>query len=44
MCVNGVPLIEQEPGAFLLKTGEALDFRTDPPTWRNIKLQKLCTR
>jgi hypothetical protein len=40
MAADGVPLLEQEPGLFFSKTGEALDFRSDPPTWRNVKLQK----
>ena len=40
MTVEGVQLIEHEPGLFFSKTGEALDFRSDPPTWRNIVLKK----
>ncbi len=40
MALDGVPLLEQEPGLFFTKDGEALDFRADPPTWRNIRLQK----
>lgn len=40
MTVDGVQLLEYEPGLFFSKTGEALDFRSDPPTWRNIVLKK----
>jgi CubicO group peptidase (beta-lactamase class C family) len=40
LVLDGVPLLEQEPGLFFTKMGEALDFRTDPPTWRNIKLHR----
>ncbi len=40
MTVDGVPLLEHEPGLFFSKTGEALDFRSDPPTWRNVELKK----
>jgi CubicO group peptidase (beta-lactamase class C family) len=40
MTVDGVLLLEHEPGLFFSKTGEALDFRSDPPTWRNIELKK----
>ena len=40
MELDGVPLLEQEPGLFFTKVGEALDFRSDPPTWRNIALAK----
>ena len=38
MTVDGVQLLEHEPGLFFSKTGEALDFRSDPPTWRNVAL------
>ena len=31
---------EHEPGLFFESTGEALDFRTQPPTWGNIKLYR----
>ncbi len=31
-------LSEIEPGLFLAENGETLDFRGDPPTWRNIEL------
>jgi CubicO group peptidase (beta-lactamase class C family) len=40
MELDGVPLLEQEPGLFFTKLGEALDFRSDPPTWRNITLTR----
>jgi CubicO group peptidase (beta-lactamase class C family) len=40
MTLDGVPLVEYQPGLFFTKTGEALDLRGDPPTWRNIRLQK----
>lgn len=36
------PLIEHQPGLFFgANTGEALDFRDDPPTWRNIELERV---
>jgi CubicO group peptidase (beta-lactamase class C family) len=31
---------EHQPGLFFSSTGEALDFRGEIPTWRNIKLEK----
>lgn len=40
LVLDAAPLLEQEPGLFFTKGGEALDFRTDPPTWRNIRLRK----
>ncbi len=40
MTVDGVPLVEAQPGLFFSRTGEALDFRSDPPTWRNVRLIK----
>jgi hypothetical protein len=33
-------LLEYQPGLFFTPTGEALDLRTSPPTFRNIKLAK----
>jgi CubicO group peptidase (beta-lactamase class C family) len=38
--INDVRLLEQEPGLFFSIYGETLDLRSDPPIWRNIKLQK----
>ncbi len=38
--IDGYPLIEVEPGLFFAPDGEALDFRGDIPTGRNIKLVK----
>lgn len=36
------PLIEHESGLFFgANSGEALDLRGDPPTWRNIELEKV---
>ena len=32
---------EHQPGLFFSSTGEALDFRGEMPTWRNIKLEKV---
>lgn len=32
---------EHQPGLFFSSTGEALDFRVEIPTWRNIKLEKV---
>ena len=40
IALDGIPLLEQEPGLFFTKSGEALDCRSDPPTWRNIRLLK----
>jgi CubicO group peptidase (beta-lactamase class C family) len=40
MTIDGVQLLEHEPGLFFSKTGEALDFRSDPPTWRNVALTR----
>ena len=40
MTIDGVQLLEHEPGLFFSITGEALDFRSDPPTWRNVVLKK----
>jgi CubicO group peptidase (beta-lactamase class C family) len=36
-------LHEVQPGLFFTETGEALDFRTDPPTFRNLQLQRVGT-
>ncbi len=40
MTIEGVPLLEYEPGFFFSKTGEVLDLRSDPPLWRNTVLKK----
>jgi hypothetical protein len=34
-------LVETAPGLFFTETGEALDLRTTPPTYRNIKLKRV---
>ncbi len=34
-------IVEHQPGLFFSSTGEALDFRGEIPTWRNIKLEKV---
>jgi CubicO group peptidase (beta-lactamase class C family) len=34
-------LREYKEGMFFTRTGEVLDFRTEPPSYRNIKLKKL---
>jgi CubicO group peptidase (beta-lactamase class C family) len=34
-------LMEVSPGLFFAENGEALDFRGDVPTWRNIKLIRI---
>jgi CubicO group peptidase (beta-lactamase class C family) len=41
MAVDGVPLLEEEPGLFFSMQGEALDFRSTSPTWKNIRIQRL---
>ena len=33
-------IAELEPGLFFTADGEAVDFRSDPPTWRNIRLHR----
>ena len=38
--INGYPLVEVEPGLFFDPDGEAIDFRGEIPTGRNIKLEK----
>ncbi|MBL7189360.1 MAG: beta-lactamase family protein [Phycisphaerae bacterium] len=40
LTINNERLEEVEPGLFFTASGEALDFRNDVPTWRNIKLKK----
>jgi CubicO group peptidase (beta-lactamase class C family) len=40
MTIDGVPLLEAEPDLFFSLNGEALDFRGDPPTWRNVRLSR----
>jgi CubicO group peptidase (beta-lactamase class C family) len=40
LTINNESLEEIEPGLFFTASGEALDFRADIPTWRNIKLKK----
>jgi hypothetical protein len=35
-----VPMLEHLPGLFLTRDGEAMDFRGDPPTWRNIPVTR----
>jgi len=38
---NNLKLVEEfKPGLFFTSTGEALDFRSEVPTWRNIRLEK----
>lgn len=33
-------IVEHEPGLFFTSDGEAVDFRHDPPTWRNVRLHR----
>lgn len=40
LCLGEESLLEYQPGLFFTPAGEALDFRTDPPTFRNLKLEK----
>ena len=40
LTINNERLEEVEPGLFFTASGEALDFRNDVPTWRNIKMKK----
>jgi CubicO group peptidase (beta-lactamase class C family) len=40
LCLGGEPLLEYQAGLFFTPSGEALDLRTSPPTFRNIKLAK----
>jgi CubicO group peptidase (beta-lactamase class C family) len=40
--LNNIRLfVESEPGLFFTPDGEAVDFRHDVPTWRNIRLQRV---
>ncbi|WP_114952035.1 serine hydrolase domain-containing protein [Sphingosinicella terrae] len=40
--LDGVRLIvETEPGLFFTSDGEAVDFRSSPPTWRNLRLRRV---
>ena len=40
--LNDVRLIaEHEPGLFFTADGEAVDFRHDTPTWRNVRMQRV---
>lgn len=42
--INGVKLVvEREPGLFFTSDGEAVDFRTAVPTWRNLILRRANT-
>lgn len=34
-------IVEFEPGLFFTSDGEAIDFRQTPPTWKNIRLQRV---
>jgi hypothetical protein len=39
--LNDIRLIaEHEPGLFFTPDGEAVDFRHDPPTWRNVRMRR----
>ncbi len=40
MTIDGVSALEEEPGLFFTKRGEALDLRSTPATWRNIVIRK----
>jgi hypothetical protein len=40
--LNDTRLIaEHEPGLFFTSDGEAVDFRHDAPTWRNVRMQRV---
>ncbi len=34
-------IVEFEPGLFFTSDGEAVDFRSENPTWRNIALRRV---
>lgn len=39
--LNGIRLVDEvEPGLFFASDGEAVDFRTDRPTWRSVPLRR----
>lgn len=39
--LNETRLVEEfEPGLFFASDGEAIDFRRDTPTWRNVPLRR----
>jgi hypothetical protein len=40
IALDGVSMLEHEPGLFFTKDGEAMDVRTDPPLWRNIRVTR----
>jgi hypothetical protein len=40
IAIDNLRPIEHEPGLFFSLSGEALDFRSEPLAWRNIKLLK----
>jgi CubicO group peptidase (beta-lactamase class C family) len=41
LCIDGIRLVvETEPGLFFTCDGEAVDFRSPTPTWRNLLLRK----
>lgn len=40
LAINGIRLVtEMEPGLFFTCDGEAVDFRSQPPTWRSLHLR-----
>lgn len=42
LTINGIRMVaEPEPGLFFTSDGEAIDFRSLPPTWRCLRLVKL---
>ncbi len=38
---DGTKLLEYKPGLFFSPDGEAIDFRGEVPTWRNLKLKRM---
>jgi CubicO group peptidase (beta-lactamase class C family) len=42
LTLNGIRLVvETEPKLFFTADGEAVDFRNDPPTWKNLRLERV---
>jgi hypothetical protein len=43
LCLDNLRLAQHIPGLFFTGDGEAVDFRSDNPTFRNIRLKRLLT-
>jgi len=43
LCLDNLRLAQHIPGLFFTGDGEAVDFRSNNPTFRNIRLKRLLT-